>query len=349
MRDPVQGAEDALDSGLEGLLARLADAAIVWEAANGRIRHWNPAAVRLFGYAAVEVLGKPLSMLMPEGPFEGAIARGPVELAARRRDGTTLFAELTLSPFGRDEDGLVLAIARDVTDRRASEAARDRFLNVLSHELRTPISTILGFGELVLDGLAGSLTEQQRHYLRRMLVSADDLHALVNDLLDLGQLQAGQFTLRPRVCQFAPMAREVIADLMPQAEAKQLTIHDELPSDLPEIRADGKRVAQVLRNLLGNAIKFSPPEGRIWIRGGIDGQSLHCEIEDMGPGVPESEYERLFMPFVRLGSGTLPGSGLGLNIAKALVEAHQGRIGIRRAEAGAIFWFTLPHHAMASF
>jgi signal transduction histidine kinase len=279
---------------------------------------------------------------LPRALVERAIASPwPAEFETERLDGRRITLEVTLSRL--DSPGHALAILRDATERKCSEEARVRFLSVLSHELRTPISTVLGFGSLVVDGLAGPLSDQQRHYLQRLLIAADDLHSLVNDLLDLGQLHAGRFVMHRQAFALSVAVSEVIEGLMPQAEAKRLTIRNEVPPDLMAIPADGKRIAQVLRNLLGNAIKYSPDAGHIRVRGACEEGALLCEIEDTGPGIPAESHARLFEPFVRLGDPEIPGTGLGLNIAKALVEAHEGTIGVRRRSGpGAIFWFTLP-------
>ncbi len=342
MREPVLDALNPLDRGLEGFLARMKDPAFVVEVASGRILLWNRAATQLFAYPASEGHGLARRLSLPRALVERAIVSPcPVEFESERLDGRRISLEVTLSRL--EQPGQALAILRDATERKCSDEARVRFLNVLSHELRTPISTVLGFGSLVVDGLAGPLSDQQRHYLQRLLVAADDLHALVNDLLDLGQLHAGRFVMHRQPFSLSAAVTEVIEGLAPQAEAKRLTIRHEVPADLMAIPADGKRIAQVLRNLLGNAIKYSPDAGNVRVRGGLEEGCLLCEIEDTGPGIPEEAHARLFEPFVRLGDPEVPGTGLGLNIAKALVEAHDGRIGVRRRSGpGTIFWFTLP-------
>ena len=344
MRDVLLDARRESERGVEGLTARLKDAAFVVEVASGRIRCWNPAAARLFGYTEAEVCGRPLGMAIAASHevLVGAIADAhPVAFAASRKDGSRVNVELTLSPLG--DNGLALGILRDAPDRKCFELAQTRALNMLSHELRTPISTVLGFGSLVFDGLAGPISDQQRHYLRRLLIAADDLHALVNDLLEIGQLHADRLTLHPQPFKIAEAVSEALEGLAPQAAAKRLTLVNQIPDDFLTIRADSKRVAQVLRNLLSNAIKFSPDGGTVWVRARLDGTALLCEIEDSGPGIPPDDRGRIFQPFVRLADGSIPGSGLGLNIAKSLVEAHQGRIGVRSPSGvGSVFWFTLP-------
>ena len=343
MRNPVLDAPGAVDRTLESLLARMKDAAFVVDIATGRIQSWNQAATHLFGYTGDEVQGFSLARLIA-GPHEGLVealsASTPVRLHATGKDEGDLSIEMTLSPLG---NGQAMAVVRDVSEGPCPEMVRYHALNILSHELRTPISTVMGFGGLVLDGLAGPITEQQRHYLQRLMVAADDLHALVNDLLDLGLLHGGKLAVSRQACSLPEIISEAIEGLALQAAGKPVTITNLVQLDLPDIHADRKRILQVLRNLLSNAIKYSPPSGQIWVRAKLDGAGLCCEIEDTGPGIPLDAQPTIFQPFVRLADGSVPGAGLGLNIAEALVLAHEGRIGIRNSDSGgAIFWFTLP-------
>lgn len=347
------------DLALDSLVARLRDAALVADLDTGRIRIWNGAAASLFGYEPEEALGMRLTGLIPDAggpPHAGAptlgawvlergmIAQGPFECTAQHKDGRAFIVELTVSPLGAVDGaaGKALAIVRDVTERRYLSDVRDGFVNVVSHELRTPISTILGFGGLLLEDLAGALSAEQRHYLERMVACADDLRDLVDDLLDMSQLQAGKFLLHCQAFDFRALVVEVCQALTPMLAEKRLTLQDEVPEGLGAIHGDRKRVAQVLRNLLGNAIKFTPTGGRIVLRAERAGHGLLVEVEDTGPGIPLQEQPKLFQPFMRLGDGTLPGTGLGLCISRALIEAHQGMLSIRPQVPGAVFWFTLP-------
>ncbi len=343
MRDSVLDAARTADRSLESLLARMKDAAFVVEVASGRIRSWNLPAARIFGYSADDMQDLPLALLFT-GPHEGLVdaiaALAPVTLRATAKDGRALIIEMTLSPLG---NGLAIALARDVSDRLCPELARDRALNILSHELRTPISTVLGYADLMLDGLAGPVTDQQRHCLERLLVAADDLHALVNDCLDLGLIHVGKLGVSPQALRVSEVVTATIEGLALQAEGKSVAITHEVCVDLPLVMADRKRLAQVLRNLLSNAIKYCPEGGKVWVRARLEADALCCEIEDTGPGIPLDAQATIFQPFVRLADGSVPGAGLGLNIAEALIKAHDGTIGVRNAEGGgAIFWFTLP-------
>jgi signal transduction histidine kinase len=230
--------------------------------------------------------------------------------------------------------------------RWQQDLMKDRFLGVLSHELRTPINAIMGFGSILEDGVLGEMPERQREAVRRILDGADTLLRLVDDLLDMSRIQAGKLVHAPRPMDLAAACQRVVEALGSLAEQKRLDLTLELPDALPEVFADPQRIEQVLVNLVGNAIKFTPPGGVVAIRAEQTGIWLRCEVMDTGKGIDRRDHPRLFKPFGQLDmSTTRPagGTGLGLSISKALVEAHGGQIGLESAPGqGSTFWFTLP-------
>lgn len=234
----------------------------------------------------------------------------------------------------------------EVNALQETERLKDQFLGILSHELRTPINAISGFGSILQDGLAGALTDQQHEYLGKMLAGADALLLLVNDLLDMSRIRAGRFELRPEQMDFADAVHHVNGALAPLAERKRHALNTELSSDLPCLMADRQRIEQVLTNLVGNAIKYTPEGGHITVRARRDDDAVRCEVSDDGPGIAPQDLSRLFVPFMQLDMSdtrSAGGTGLGLSICKALVEAHGGRIGVEsRPGSGSTFWFCLP-------
>ncbi len=228
----------------------------------------------------------------------------------------------------------------------AADRLKDEFLAVVSHELRTPLNAISGFGSILMDGLRGPLNEAQRADLARMLVGAQNLASLVDDILDLSRMQAGTFSIMPVPVDFAPLVRDCLAGLEPVARRGRQRLQLEAEADLPPVCADAPRVYQILRNLVGNAMKFSGAgtEIRVSIRSEIG--AVACRVTDAGPGIAETDLDRIFDRFTQLDMGTTRvagGAGLGLAIAKSLVEAHGGKIGVEsRVGKGSTFWFTLP-------
>ncbi|HEY9721713.1 MAG TPA: MASE1 domain-containing protein [Oscillatoriaceae cyanobacterium] len=239
---------------------------------------------------------------------------------------------------------------------RRLDVLKDQFLAIVSHELRTPINAITGFGSILQDGLAGEMTPEQRRYLDRMLQGADDLLALVDDLLDISRIHAGRFSLEFRQVDLASVARDAMARAEPLAAAKHQRLIDEVGSGLPSVWGDGRRIGQVLLNLLGNAVKFTPEGGTITVRTLLLDGLVRCEVEDTGPGIAAADVSKLFQRFGQIDTSstrTTGGAGLGLYISKSLIEAQGGTIGVSsEAGRGSRFWFTIPtaehrpsHHA----
>ena len=235
--------------------------------------------------------------------------------------------------------------------RRRQELLKDQFLSILSHELRTPINAIMGFASVMDDEELGPVPEPYRPMIKRMLNSADRLLGLVNDLLDMSKIQAGEFALTLAPTHLADVVRDVLAILQDGAAQKQVALINQLPRDLPLLRSDGQRVGQVLLNLVHNAIKFTEPGGSITIRAAKVPGFLRCEVEDTGIGIPQRDIARLFVPFSQVDSSSTRragGVGLGLSIARALILAHGGDIGVvSEPGKGSRFWFTLPLAAEA--
>jgi signal transduction histidine kinase len=229
---------------------------------------------------------------------------------------------------------------------------KDEFLSILSHELRTPINAIMGFGSILLDELAGPLNERQQTYTQRILNGADVLLALIEDLLDMSRIQAGKFSLSPASFEPRAMVEDVLGGLAHLAEQRGQVLALEVDGELAPIMADEQRTRQVLTNLVGNAIKFGGPRDTIAVRVRSGADGFLCEVEDHGDGIAPEDLPKLFQRFSQLDSSNTRkagGAGLGLSIVKALVEAHGGEVGVR-SEPGirTVFWFSLPPAMAAS-
>jgi signal transduction histidine kinase len=229
---------------------------------------------------------------------------------------------------------------------RETDRYKDEFLSVISHELRTPLNFITGFASILEDEVYGALTAPQQGAVRKILDGADRMLGIVDDLLDFARMQAGKFQLTVAPTAFAPLAEEVAAALRPLADGKDVAIETEVavPDAIP---LDGRRVVQVLTNLVGNAIKFTERGGRIRIRAAVRGARLRCEVADEGVGIAPEDLPKLFTRFSQLDMSSTReagGTGLGLAISKSLVEAHGGTIGAESEGLGrgATFWFELP-------
>lgn len=326
----------------------------------------NPAFSRLTGVAPDRLIGRTVREVFgPTGEAQlgpairGVLATGEPFRAegfpvAYEADGhaRTSYWDVTVYPMGEEDrpapeamEG-VLVLATEVSERVERERLKDQFLAVLSHELRTPINAITGFGSILADGVAGDLTAEQRGFVLKMLDASQTLLTLVDDLLDMGRIRAGKFTIAPQPMAFEGAATAVADQLAPIAARKGQRLVLDLPAALPPMVADEARLRQVLLNLAGNALKFSGAGAEVTLRARAEGDKLRCEVIDHGEGVRPEVLPRLFQPFSQgdmSSTRRVGGTGLGLSIAKALVEAHGGTIGVlSHPGAGSTFWFEVP-------
>ncbi|HJS70776.1 MAG TPA: PAS domain S-box protein [Gaiellaceae bacterium] len=233
---------------------------------------------------------------------------------------------------------------------RELDRLKDEFIALVSHELRTPLTSIRGYTELLLDGEAGKLTGDQRQFLGVVERNAHRLLHLVGDLLFLAQVEAGKLVLDIGALDLGNVASESVEAARPQAEAKDITL-TLATGPVPLIAGDRARIAQLLDNLVSNAIKFTPEGGRVDVRIRTVKNRAVLEVRDSGMGIPAGEQEFLFQRFFRTSTATeqaIQGTGLGLAISKAIVEAHSGGITVASEEgAGTTFRVTLPLHRHA--
>jgi signal transduction histidine kinase len=219
------------------------------------------------------------------------------------------------------------------------------FVSHVSHELRTPLTAIKGAVDLVLREVAGPLTEKQIHYLTRVRSNTQHLAGLINDLLDLSKIESGRIEVKSNRVSLSGLVHEVVEALRPVAAEKVIALEATLREPSILVWADRDKINQVLTNLIGNAIKFTPVQGRVTVSASRNGEeSVQVSVSDTGPGVPPDEREKIFAKFYQIAevNGTNPkGTGLGLAISKALVELHGGKIWVESEPSrGSNFCFT---------
>jgi two-component system phosphate regulon sensor histidine kinase PhoR len=220
---------------------------------------------------------------------------------------------------------------------------------MVSHELRTPLNSINGFLEVVLEGQVGQLNSRQQEFLGYVQTSAFQLTTLVEDILFISKADSGQFVLRPSTLTVSHLLHQAMQSVVPEAEKALVHIVVRYPQEFPAIWGDELRLCQVLTNLLHNAIKFSPPESEIVLSLTDRGTYAEFAVQDHGKGVPPEEHLLVFERFYQSDSSRHAhsgGYGLGLAIAKLIVEQHHGRIWLDSSEGqGTTFYFTLPFDA----
>jgi signal transduction histidine kinase len=336
---------------LERLMNQLvnrAEADII-ESVDATHRAYLASRIMVVGFAAGSIL---LAMLLGFAISWSLI--GPVKRMQAR------FGEIAAGDFSRhvnvanrDELGAMGANLNRMNDelrmlyKQLETASRHKssFLANMSHELRTPLNAILGYTELIMDGIYGQVPDRIKEVLRRVQHSGRHLLGLINDVLDLSKIEAGQLELSIRDFSIEDIARTVCASVESLAAEKKLALTISVPPGLPPVKGDERRIAQVLLNLVGNAIKFTDA-GEIEVEAAVSTRELVISVADKGPGISVADRERIFDEFQQgddAQARAKGGTGLGLAIAKRIVEMHGGRVWVDSSEGrGSIFRFTLP-------
>jgi signal transduction histidine kinase len=243
---------------------------------------------------------------------------------------------------------------RDVTDEREVQEVREALSGMIVHDLRSPLTAILASSTLARDQLPPQAkTPIVTQALEVATRSTKKLIGLVSTLLDIARMESGEISLQRTTVGLDALVDEVVDEMMPLATESGLILLNEVPALLPQLLVDRDKVSRIFTNLIDNALKFTPPGGRIWVRGGLASSSLApdgadmmlCEVADTGPGIPDDYRDRVFERFVQVQGrlGRRQGTGLGLAFCKLVVEAHGGKIWAEnRREGGSTFYFTLP-------
>jgi signal transduction histidine kinase len=235
-------------------------------------------------------------------------------------------------------------------DLRRSNRYKDEFLSVISHELRTPLGAIIAYAYSLDEGLAGELSEPQRDMVEQIVESGNQMMGLVSDLVDMSLMAAGKLKVDFREECYEPLVEQAIEGLRPLATEKDIILATDVHVPEP-VSLDDQRTVQVLTNLVQNALKFTEPGGKVVIRAFQREGQVVTEVTDTGIGIAPDDMPRLFSQFTQVdmsSTRSVGGFGLGLSLAKAIVEAHGGKIGVRSVPGeGSTFWFALPEHHTA--
>lgn len=328
--------------------------------ARGIVQSFNRAATHIFGYAMKEVIGRNISMLMPEpyrsqhdGYLGNYHATGVPriigigrEVKGQRKDGSTFPMELAVSQIARKGQPMYVGLVRDITERKQAEQMKAEFVSTVSHELRTPLTSISGALGLVAGGALGELPAQARQMIGIAHKNSLRLSHLINDLLDMEKLAAGKVHLDLQVQALVPLVEQAMEANRVYAEQHQVRFNLIEGACNARVRVDSARLQQILTNFLSNAAKFSPPGERVEIAVRSRKGMVRVEVTDHGPGIPETFRNRIFQKFSQADSSdtrTNSGTGLGLAISKELAERMNGRVGFTSREGeGSCFHLELP-------
>ncbi|MBI2972411.1 MAG: HAMP domain-containing protein [Armatimonadetes bacterium] len=335
---------------IEAIVAGMTDAVVATDR-DGRIMLLNRAAEELLRLERGHVAGRSAREVIGDGRLVAMLddATERARLTAEELPPGSVgdrVVEAHCAPITGDGGAVVGAVAvlRDVTELRETERLRRELTANVSHELRTPLTSIVGFIETLLDGAMNDEVTA-RHFLTIVDDEANRLVKLVDDLMDLSRLESKRVALELKPVDVGFLVHHVVDKMRPLAEASQLVLSQSVPSGLI-VPADADRLEQVLTNLVDNALKYTPPGGRVEVRAAAMNGEIAVEVSDTGRGIPPEDLPHVFERFYRAdrsrtrGSG---GTGLGLAIAKHIVEAHGGRISVRsRSDEGTAFVVTLP-------
>ena len=321
----------------------------------GEIMLMNPAAEKLLGVKKEDKIGQSILsdlkeeqlVSMVQQPADGAKSK---EIVIRSQNDQVKKVLLASNAVIESEDGKTVgfvSVISDVTKQKELETLKNEFLANVSHDLRTPLTCIRGFLQLLGDPGGDPLTPSQEKNVATALRNIERLTRLINDLLDLSKLESKKFTMKPTLFQVDNLIQSLANEFGAWSKTKEITIQVDLEKPLA-IEADQDRIGQVLTNLIGNALKFTPAGGTVTVvaKHTADSQKVEIGVRDSGPGIAQKDFQKLFEKFSRIESQAMQGisgTGLGLTIAKEIVELHGGRIWVESEEGkGSYFAFELP-------
>lgn len=348
----------------DAILYSIGDAVFACDT-RGSIILFNKIAEELTGVSAAEALGKPYKQVVNfsdaddlsveyDYVADAFVSRTKGKTGNRallvRNDGRRIPVADSAAPV-RGPDGTVLGcvvVFRDVTHEQEVDRAKSEFVSLTSHQLRTPLTTISWYVEMLLDGKAGPVSEPQKKYLNEVARGTKRMVELVGAFLDVSRLELGTFVFEAGETDVRACVQTVLDDLRPQMEAKSLVFKETYASHLPPVTVDPKLLRVVLQNVLANAVKYTPDEGRITLSVTWEKKrgNVVITVTDTGYGIPKDQQDKIFMKLFRADNVRqmdAEGTGLGLYIAKAIVDRSGGTIRFESEEnKGTTFFITLP-------
>jgi len=329
--------------------------------ANGMILYANKAAEQITGFERKDIIGEKAGTkdlwggLMDKKFYDEMWQEIKAnkksyssELKNKRKDGTEYEAFISISPI-LDKTGEVLffvGIERDITKSKEVDRMKTEFVSVASHQLRTPLSAIKWFSEMMQNGDVGDINDEQKDVVDNIHQSTERMIELVNALLNISRIESGRIIIDPKPTDMKELVMGVVEELKVKWKDKKQKINFSGHDDLPKINIDPKLIRNVYLNLISNAVKYTPNDGEISIFLSESGKELISQITDTGYGIPEKDQEKVFKKFFRAQNVIkieTDGTGLGLYLVKAIVESSGGRIWFESKEnKGTTFWFSLP-------
>ncbi|MDI6602514.1 MAG: ATP-binding protein [Patescibacteria group bacterium] len=333
------------------VITNFTDGLLVFDREN-KLSLINPQAENFFDVKGRNIIGRPVLELSTFPTLEPLVRLVGKEIKQVFRKELPIKEKFTLEvstvPMVREEEKIgTMVILHDISREKMVERMKTEFVSLAAHQLRTPLSAIKWTLRMLLDGDLGKITEEQRDFIEKTYGSNERMIALINDLLDVTRIEEGRYLYKPTLADFEPICQFVINSFKEEIEKRKIKFEFKKPEKkLPQVKVDVEKIRLAIQNLLDNAIKYTQPEGKVTITLKSGKKEVEFSIRDSGVGIPSDQQERVFSKFFR-GANVLrmetEGSGLGLFIAKNIIEAHNGKIWFESEEGkGTIFYFTLP-------
>jgi PAS domain S-box-containing protein len=327
---------------LRAILASTNDVVLVADA-DGTVLLCNPAATRAYGILPSQVIGRPLDVAVADSVLRNLFVR-PMEAESalvdevQAPDGRTFSASVSALAGG----GRVVTL-RDITYLKELDQMKSDFVNTVSHDLRSPLTYMRGYTSMI--PMAGSLNERQQGFIDRIVSGIEQMTELIDDLLDIGKIEAG-VGIQIERCWLPGIVQAVVDDLGMRAVEGEIELVADLPRDLPPTLGDNTLIRQAIKNLVENAIKYTPGPGRVEVCLHAEPESLVVSVHDNGIGIAPEDQHRLFEKFYRIrrrDTVHIRGTGLGLAIVKSIAELHGGRVWVESTlDEGSVFYLALP-------
>lgn len=328
----------------------------------GKVSRINKAALDMLGYTEKEIIGKWFHKAIiaedsekhPIRPIDRAITQAiftgkPISKKVYyvRKDGSRFPVSLTVSPILLDKRPVgAIEIFRDATKEEEVDRMKSEFISLASHQLRTPLSAISTYAHMLSDGYVGELNEDQSQFVDVILSSIDRMNELITTLLDISRLEAGTVAVEPKRTDLHKLIKKILHELIPKIEQKALNVDLQIKTDHTVIKTDPFLVREIYTNLVSNAIKYTPPQGKITLSLESKSQQVVFSVKDNGYGIPKSAHDRIFTKFFRADNITrteTTGSGLGLYLVKGIAESIGGEVSFTsRENRGSTFRVSLP-------
>lgn len=349
----------------EALISSIGDSMVVTDE-YGEITKTNPEFEIMMGYSENELVGRGIVSAIPAATPDGnpvppeeravveALSTGKPAHATyslKRKDGSSLIVEMTASPYlinGKPAGAVV--VMRDVSQQSAIDKAKTEFVSLASHQLRTPLSTINWYLEMVLGGDAGKISKEQTQYLQEIYAANQRMVTLVNSLLNVSRIDLGTFAIEPEPTDLKQTVNNVMDELKAQIFQKKLKVSTKFDDNLRPYNADPKLAHIIFQNLISNAVKYTQDGGQITIKIAYDNSHIILQVADNGFGIPRAQQKKIFTKLFRADNviaKDTDGTGLGLYLIKAIAEEAGGSIGfVSKENAGTTFTIKLPKKGM---